>query len=49
MKGSRTNIACHSKLAVWDDDDIAAMADTSSRWEKVVILKHMFTLKEIDV
>ncbi|KAL2006120.1 hypothetical protein VTN00DRAFT_9774 [Thermoascus crustaceus] len=38
----------NSKLAVWDDDDIAAMADTSSRWEKVVILKHMFTLKEID-
>jgi HIV Tat-specific factor 1 len=24
------------------------MPDTSSRWDKVVILKHMFTLKELD-
>jgi len=41
--------AIYSKLAVWDDDDVSAMPETSSRWEKVVVLKHMFTLKEIDV
>ncbi|RAL10486.1 U2 snRNP complex subunit CUS2 [Aspergillus homomorphus CBS 101889] len=38
----------NSKLADWDDDDPSALPDTSSRFEKVVILKHMFTLKEID-
>ena len=38
-----------SKLADWDDDDPQAVQDTSSRWDKVVILKHMFTLKELDV
>lgn len=39
----------HSKLADWDDDDVSAMAQTNSRFEKVVVLKHMFTLKELDV
>jgi HIV Tat-specific factor 1 len=38
-----------SKLADWDDDEPVALANTSSRWEKVVVLKHMFTLKEIEV
>ncbi|KAL1996755.1 hypothetical protein VTN49DRAFT_7620 [Thermomyces lanuginosus] len=38
----------NSKLADWDDDDPSAMAHTSSRWEKIVVLKHMFTLKEIE-
>ena len=38
-----------SKLADWDDDDPQAVRDTSSRWDKVVILKHMFTLKELEV
>lgn len=38
-----------SKLADWDDDDPQALQDTSSRWDKVVILKHMFTLKELEV
>lgn len=38
----------NSKLADWDDDDPQAMTDTSSRWDKVVILKHMFTLQELD-
>ena len=38
-----------SKLADWDDDDPQAMQDTSSRWDKVVILKHMFTLQELEV
>lgn len=36
------------KLADWDDDDPQAMQETSSRWDKVVILKHMFTLDELE-
>ncbi|MCJ1252486.1 hypothetical protein MMC24_000292 [Lignoscripta atroalba] len=39
----------NSKLADWDDDDPSAIQDTSSRWDKVVILKHMFTLSELEV
>ncbi|KAI9674705.1 MAG: hypothetical protein M1817_001608 [Caeruleum heppii] len=38
----------NNKLADWDDDDPSAIQDTSSRWDKVVILKHMFTLKELE-
>ncbi|OJJ63494.1 hypothetical protein ASPSYDRAFT_38062 [Aspergillus sydowii CBS 593.65] len=38
----------NNKLTDWDDDEPAALVDTSSRFEKVVILKHMFTLKELD-
>lgn len=38
-----------SKLADWDDDDVSLMADTNSRFERVVVLKHMFTLKELEV
>ncbi|KAI9759087.1 MAG: hypothetical protein M4579_002604 [Chaenotheca gracillima] len=38
----------NNKLADWDDDDPSAVQDTSSRWDKVVILKHMFTLKELE-
>lgn len=37
-----------SKLADWDDDDPAAVADTTTKWDKLAILKHMFTLKEIE-
>lgn len=37
----------YSKLADWDDDDPQAIAGTSSRWDRVVILKHMFTLEEL--
>lgn len=36
------------KLADWDDDDPQAIQETSSRWDKVVILKHMFTLEELE-
>ncbi|KAJ5097430.1 hypothetical protein N7456_008151 [Penicillium angulare] len=36
-----------SKLADWDDDDIAALPETNSKQEKIVILKHMFTLEEL--
>ncbi|KAL8736279.1 MAG: hypothetical protein Q9166_000434 [cf. Caloplaca sp. 2 TL-2023] len=38
----------NNKLADWDDDEPQAIQDTSSRWDKVVILKHMFTLKELE-
>lgn len=38
-----------SKLADWDDDDPSALTETSSRWDKVVILKYMFTLDELKV
>ncbi|RJE26383.1 hypothetical protein PHISCL_01270 [Aspergillus sclerotialis] len=38
----------NNKLADWDDDDPSAMAQTNSRFEKIVILKHMFTLKELE-
>ncbi|EMD01021.1 hypothetical protein BAUCODRAFT_20991 [Baudoinia panamericana UAMH 10762] len=39
--------AMNSRLADWDDDDPQALPDTSSRWDKVVILKGMFTLEEL--
>ena len=38
----------NSRLADWDDDDPSTLPDTSSRWDKVVVLKHMFTLKELE-
>lgn len=38
-----------SKLTEWDDDDPATLHATSSRWDKVVVLKHMFTLGELEV
>lgn len=37
-----------ARLADWDDDEPAALLSESSRWDKVVILKHMFTLQELD-
>ena len=37
-----------NKLADWsDDEDPSEMRETSSRFDKVVILKHMFTLDEL--
>ena len=39
----------NNRLADWDDDDPSTMQETSSRWDKVVILKHMFTLQELEV
>ncbi|KAI9840009.1 MAG: hypothetical protein M1819_000201 [Sarea resinae] len=38
----------NNKLADWDDDDPQSITETSSRWDKVVILKHMFTLQELE-
>ncbi|EER27980.1 hypothetical protein D8B26_005893 [Coccidioides posadasii str. Silveira] len=35
-----------NKLADWDEEDAATQP--SGRWEKVVILKHMFTLQELE-
>lgn len=46
-----------AKLADWDDDEPSALptgrpnvpeVKNSSRWDKVVILTHMFTLQELD-
>jgi HIV Tat-specific factor 1 len=36
-----------ARLADWSDDEPSAVVETSSRWDKVVILKHMFTLEEL--
>jgi len=36
-----------ARLADWDDDEPSSIIETSSRWDKVVILKHMFTLEEL--
>lgn len=42
-----------AKLADWDDDepshpDLAPAPTRNSKWDKVVILRHMFTLEELD-
>ena len=39
----------NNKLADWDDDDPSAIADTTTKWDKLVVLKHMFTLQELEV
>lgn len=36
-----------ARLADWSDDEPSSIVETSARWEKVVILKHMFTLDEL--
>ncbi|TVY18120.1 Splicing factor U2AF-associated protein 2 [Lachnellula arida] len=36
-----------ARLADWSDDEVSSVVETSSRWDKVVILKHMFTLEEL--
>ncbi|KAH8598733.1 hypothetical protein B0O99DRAFT_614046 [Bisporella sp. PMI_857] len=36
-----------ARLADWSDDEASTVAETGSRWDKVVILKHMFTLEEL--
>ncbi|WYZ34901.1 hypothetical protein EsH8_I_001177 [Colletotrichum jinshuiense] len=38
-----------AKLADWSDDDTAAIpTETISKWDKTVILRHMFTLEELE-
>jgi HIV Tat-specific factor 1 len=36
-------------LADWDDDEPSTVGSNSTKWEKLVYLKHMFTLKELEV
>lgn len=36
-----------ARLADWSDEEPSSILETSSRWDKVVILKHMFTLEEL--
>lgn len=38
----------NEKLADWDDDDPQTMQEKVSKWDKTVVLKHMFTLEEIE-
>ncbi|KAF2857830.1 hypothetical protein K470DRAFT_283607 [Piedraia hortae CBS 480.64] len=39
----------NSRLADWsDEDDNPSAMPTSSRWDKVVVLRHMFTLEEME-
>lgn len=42
---TREFLTVYSKLADWDDDDYPQ--HTGGRWEKVIILRYMFTLKEL--
>jgi len=38
-----------AKLADWDDDDpYQEQAQTASKWDKMVVLRHMFTLQELE-
>ncbi|KAJ5987463.1 hypothetical protein N7451_011828 [Penicillium sp. IBT 35674x] len=37
----------NSKLADWDDDEPSTLPETKSKQDKIVILKHMFTLQEL--
>ncbi|KAE9965984.1 hypothetical protein EG328_009237 [Venturia inaequalis] len=37
----------NNKLADWDDDDPQPQSTVASRWDKMVILKHMFTQQEL--
>ncbi|KAH8808307.1 hypothetical protein F5884DRAFT_732586 [Xylogone sp. PMI_703] len=37
-----------ARLADWDDDDPSTIVERNAKWEKVVILKHMFTLQELE-
>lgn len=37
-----------ARLADWSDDESAALTETSLKRDKVVILKHMFTLEELE-
>lgn len=38
-----------AKLADWDDDDpYRAQTEAATRWDKTVILQHMFTLEELE-
>ncbi|KAK9353907.1 hypothetical protein V1523DRAFT_172091 [Lipomyces doorenjongii] len=38
----------NNKLTDWDDDDAEQQSTTNKRWNKIVILKHVFTLQELE-
>ncbi|KAL1585237.1 hypothetical protein WHR41_05893 [Cladosporium halotolerans] len=38
----------NKRLAEWDEDDVSVLQATSHRWDKVVVLKRMFTLEELE-
>jgi len=37
-----------ARLADWSDDEPSSIVETKSKWDKVVILKHMFSLQELE-
>ncbi|KAH9809507.1 RNA recognition motif (aka RRM, RBD, or RNP domain) [Teratosphaeria destructans] len=47
QKAMKKNEEMNRKLADWDDDDPQVIPNTSSRHDKVVVIKHMFTLKSL--
>ena len=48
QKVIRKNAEMNNRLADWDDDDPQALPETASnRWDKVVVLKHMFAPAEL--
>ncbi|KAK9484019.1 hypothetical protein V1527DRAFT_471226 [Lipomyces starkeyi] len=38
----------NNKLTDWDDDDAEQLSTTNKRWNKIVILKHVFSLQELE-
>ncbi|KAK9371126.1 hypothetical protein V1509DRAFT_606932 [Lipomyces kononenkoae] len=38
----------NNKLTDWDDDDVDQQYTTNKRWNKIVILKHVFSLQELE-
>ncbi|KAK2750315.1 hypothetical protein FQN57_003795 [Myotisia sp. PD_48] len=47
MKIMKKTQKLNNKLTDWDDDE-AVPTTQSSKWEKIVVLKHMFTLAELE-
>ncbi|KAF1984689.1 hypothetical protein K402DRAFT_133513 [Aulographum hederae CBS 113979] len=37
-----------SRLADWGDDDPSTLVESGSKFDKIVVLKHMFTLQELE-
>ncbi|KAF2196536.1 putative nuclear mRNA splicing factor-associated protein [Delitschia confertaspora ATCC 74209] len=44
----KKNQEMNQKLADWDDDEPSAIATVVSKWDKVVVMKNVFTLQELD-
>lgn len=47
--GSVANLSIFRKLADWEDEDPQTIQANVSKWEKVMVLRHMFTLQELEV